>query len=370
MSERIDRNEPDFSAVSNAIHLNGRQWIGVGLFAIAMILLAPIVWQRIEPMKVEPDYRMPYELSEDYWLYDRLSRLAASDYDTVLLGDSVVWGQYVTREQTLSHYLNEQAGQRQFANLGLNGAYPVALAGLIEQYAQGIRDRNVIVQCNPLWLSSPRHDLQTVENVLPNHLGLLPQFVPNIPAYPFSGDNISKRIGVVVEQRVPFSAWTGHLQQAYFDRTDIPSWTMDHPYENPLKRIEQGLPPSDNALREEPISWFARGITKQDFNWVDLETSIQWRFFRRAVEILRQRDNRVFVLLGPFNEHMLTEKGLDAYQKVRTGMETWLRAEGIAYWAPPALASEQFADASHPLSIGYATLARDLLPRLQPPSRR
>jgi hypothetical protein len=364
MSERTDRNEPDFSAVSNAIHLSGRQWIGVGLFAIAMILLAPIIWQRIEPMKLEPDYRMPYELSEDYWLYDRLSRLAASDYDTLLLGDSVVWGQYVTREQTLSHYLNEQAGQQRFANLGLNGAYPVALAGLIEHYAQGICGRNVIVQCNPLWLSSPRRDLQTVENILPNHLGLLTQFVPNIPAYPFSGENISKRIGIVVEQRVPFSAWTGHLQQAYFERTDVPSWTMEHPYENPLKQIEQGLPPSDNALRELPISWFARGIPKQDFDWVDLDTSIQWRFFRRAVDILQQRDNRVFVLLGPFNEHMLTQQGLNGYQKVRAGMEAWLRDEGIAYFAPPALPSPEFADASHPLSPGYAALARELIQRL------
>jgi hypothetical protein len=364
MSERTDRNEPDFSAVSNAIHLSGWQWISVGLFTIAMILLAPIIWQRIEPMKVEPDYRMPSEISDDYWLYDRVSRLAVSNYDTLLLGDSVVWGQYVTREQTLSHYLNEQVGQQRFANLGLNGAFPVALTGLIEHYAQGIRGRNVIVQCNPLWLSSPRHDLQTVENVLPNHLRLLPQFIPNIPAYPFSGENISKRIGVVVEQRVPFSAWTGHLQQAYFDQTDIPSWTMEHPYENPLKRIEQGLPPSDNALREEPISWFARGITKQEFDWVDLDTSIQWRFFRRAVEILRQRDNQVFVLLGPFNEHMLTVDGLSRYQKVKAGMEAWLRENGIANLAPQPLPSPEYADASHPLSTGYAALARELIQRL------
>jgi hypothetical protein len=367
VSELHARTKQDATESSNAIYLSGWQWAGVGCFAVVLFLFAPILWQRFERFDVGPDYRMPYALNDDYWLYDRFSRLAASHYDTLLIGDSVVWGQYVTREQTLSHYMNEQAGQERVANLGLNGAYPVALAGLIEHYAKGIRGRNVIVQCNPLWLSSPRRDLQTVEKDPPNHLDLVPQFLPNIPAYPFSGENISKRIGIVVERRVPFSAWTGHLQQAYFEHTDVPSWTMEHPYDNPLTGIEQGLPPSDNMLRDPPISWTERGIKPEDFDWVDLDTSIQWRFFRRTVEILRQRENQVFVLLGPFNEHMLTEKGLSGYQKVKAGMETWLRNEGIAYWAPPALPSPQYADASHPLSTGYVALARELLPRLESP---
>jgi hypothetical protein len=365
MSERTSRNEPNLDAVSNAVHLSGREWIGVGLFTIALILLSPLLWQRIEPLELEPDYRMPYDLSADYWLYDRYARLAASEYDTVLIGDSVVWGQYVTREQTLSHYLNKEAGRESFVNLGLDGAYPVALAGLIEHYAQGIRGKNVLVQCNPLWLSSPRHDLQAGDSSEPNHPGLLPQFLPYLPAYPLTGENISRRIGIVVERPVPFFAWTDHLQQAYFEHSDVPSWTMEHPYDNPMTRLEQGLPPSDNTLRHEPISWIARGIKKQDFDWVELDTSIQWRFFRRAVEILRQRNNRVFVLLGPFNEHMLTDKGLAGYQKVKTGMELWLREQGIGYWAPQALPSPEYADASHPLSRGYAALAGELLPRLK-----
>jgi hypothetical protein len=46
-------------------------------------------------------------------------------------------------------------------------------------------------------------------------------------------------------------------------------------------------------------------------------------------------------------------------------METWLRAEGILYAAPRPLASEQYADASHPLGAGYATLAKELLPLLR-----
>jgi hypothetical protein len=363
MSKPPKETEPDAPDFSNAIYLTGRQWIGVGLFSLALFLFAPSLWQRFERFDLEPDYRMPYDLSADYGLYDRYSRLAAAHYDTLLLGDSVVWGQYVKREQTLSHYLNERAGSERFANLGLDGAHPAALAGLVEHYAGGVAGKNVILQCNPLWLSSPRHDLQTEDEFAFNHPRLVPQFTPHIPCYK---EQISPRIGIVVEQRVPFDAWTNHLQQAYFDRSDIPTWTRDHPYDNPLKGIKDGLPPSDNKLRHEPISWTERGIAKQDFDWVDLDTSIQWRFFRSAVEILQQRGNHVFVLLGPFNEHMLTEKGREGYQQLKAGMEAWLREAGIAYVDPAPLPSPLYADASHPLAAGYAQLARKLMPHLPP----
>jgi hypothetical protein len=364
MNEQLKQTEPLAPETSNAVYLTGWQWIGVGVFSFALVLLAPIAWQRFEEFDLEPDYRMPFDLSEDYWLYQRYAGLAASHYDAFVFGDSVVWGQYVTRPQTLSHYLNELVDEERFANLGLNGAHPVALAGLLEHYANGVSGKRVILHCNPLWLSSPRHDLQVEGRSDFNHPGLVPQFLFYIPSYPFNGENISRRIGIVVEQGVPFSAWTGHLQQAYFERTDVPSWTMEYPYKNPLEKIEQGLPPSDNSLREEPISWIARGIKKQDFDWVELDTSIQWHFFRRAVNLMRQRDNRVFVLLGPFNEHILTEKGLRGYERVKLGMEEWFRAQGISYIAPSPLPRDLYADASHPLSAGYALLAKEILPLL------
>src|SRR5262249_34324445 len=97
--------ESDVVAFSNGIRLTGRQWLGVGLFALALIILAPVLWKKVEPFDPGPDYRMPHELSNDYWLYERFADLAAGRYETVLIGDSVIWGEYVTRKDTLSHYL-------------------------------------------------------------------------------------------------------------------------------------------------------------------------------------------------------------------------------------------------------------------------
>jgi len=349
---------PDFS---NVVRLSLREWAAVGLCALVFVLAAPKLWERYEALQPGPDYRMPYDLSSDYWLYDRYTRAAAQTHEFLVIGDSVVWGQYVTREQTLTHYLNELAGRGRFANLGLDGAHPIALTGLIEHHASGIRNKPVLLQFNPLWLSSPRHDLSSNEESQFNHPRLVPQFVPWIAPYK---EAISPRIGVVVERSVPFLGWASHLQQAYFDRMDIPSWTLERPTANPLGTLRAGLPPSDNLLRHEPVPWYKRGITKQDFPWVGPAKSLQWRFLKRAIDVLEGRGNHVFVLLGPFNEHMLTDESRQSYHKVRAALEAELKVQGVQYYAPAALASDQYGDASHPLAPGYEILARELFSHL------
>src|SRR5271166_6023688 len=100
---------PDFS---NVVRLSLREWAAVGVCALIFVLAAPKLWERYEAFQPDPDYRMPYDLSSDYWLYDRYTRAAAQTYEWLAIGDSVVWGQYVRREQTLTHYLNELEGRR------------------------------------------------------------------------------------------------------------------------------------------------------------------------------------------------------------------------------------------------------------------
>jgi len=342
---------------SNAVRLSVGQWIFVGVFALAMVLFAPSAWKKAEPFQMEPDYRMPYDLSNDYWLYDRFARLAASHCDTLLIGDSVIWGEYVKRQETLAHYLNDLAGRQRFANLGLEGGDPAALAGLVEHYTGGVERKNVLLLCNPLWMSSPKHDLQETEDVRFNHPELLPQFIPRIPGYK---EETSKRIGRVIDRNVPFTAWTEHLQQAYFDRLSIPQWTLEHPLDNPLKPLKHGLPPSDDLLRHQPIPWTKHGIKPQDFPWVDLEQSLQWHSFQRALDILQRRGNRVFVLVGPFNEHLLTVGSRQRYGQMKHAIGAWLEERHVAHAVPRALPSKEYGDASHPLKDGYRRLARQL----------
>lgn len=350
--------EPGEVAFSNGIRLNGRQWFGLGLFAVVILAFAPLLGRHAEKFALEPDYRIPHNLSNDYWLYECFAGLAADHYDTVLLGDSVVWGEYATRQQTLSHYLNEETGRERFANLGLDGAHPLALGGLVEFYAEQISGKNVVLQYNPLWMSSQRADLQDEKVNEFNHPRLVPQFAPSIPAYKAE---ISPRLGVLMERYLPLGGWTTHLQQAYYDQTDIPGWTLEHPYDNPFKPIMRGLPPSDNSLRHLPQPWYKSGITKQDYPWVDPETSLQWHAFQQLIELLRQRGNRVFVLVGPFNEHLLSSESRERYQQVKATISSWLEEKQVPHAVPTPLPSAHYGDASHPLAEGYKQLAQQLV---------
>jgi hypothetical protein len=347
--------EPDSVAFSNAIRLTGRQWLGLGLFAVVLVAFTPSIWYRAERFALVSDYRIPHDLSSDYWLYGCVARMAADQDGILLIGDSVIWGEYVTRQETLSHYLNELAGDDRYANLGLDGAHPLALGGLVEFYADNVTGKNILLQCNPLWMSSRRADLQDDEASEFNHPRLVPQFAPSVPAYKAE---ISPRLGVQVERRLRFYSWTTHLQQAYYDRMDIPGWTLEHPYDNPLTPLTRGLPPSENSRRHLSQPWYKSGITKQDYPWVDLETSLQWRAFQGVVEYLQRRGNRVFVLVGPFNEHLLTPGSLKRYALVKATIAAWLREKRVPHAVPLPLPSEQYGDASHPLAEGYKQLAK------------
>ena len=112
--------------------------------------------------------------------------------------------------------------------------------------------------------------------------------------------------------------------------------------------------------RRRPISWQAGGLDRADFPWVNLDTSLQWRQFRRSVDVLTSRGNRVFVCVGPLNEHMLTDSSRLTYLALTRAIERWLQENAVPHFMPAALPSDLYADASHPLSEGYALLAKRL----------
>lgn len=343
---------------SNSLRLSGAEWIVVLVLFAASLVFGPLLWSRIETFDPEPNYRLPYELGSDYWLYSRYCGRACSQDKTLIIGDSVIWGHYVRPESTLSGYLNEKTASDRFANLGVDGIHPAALAGLLGYYARAISGKDVILHLNPLWMCSRKVDLQDSKEFRFNHPKLVPQFTPRIPCYraQFSG-----KASIIAERYSTFLSWASHLRIAYFDALDLPTWTLEHPYENPLKAVTLKLPAVDTYDEKEHVSWTQKGLRKQGHDWVKLETSIQWRFFKASVDTLRSRRNNVFVLVGPFNEHMLTQSSVEKYHEMKRAIESWLQQSGLAYYIPPPLPSELYRDASHPLSDGYASLAQQLL---------
>src|SRR5438552_3233436 len=86
----------------NGMRLRARHWLAVALVVTTVLAGTPWLWKKIERFDTGPDYRIPYALSTDYWLYERgLQRVRPENIPVI--GDSVIWGEYVQPDGTLSH---------------------------------------------------------------------------------------------------------------------------------------------------------------------------------------------------------------------------------------------------------------------------
>ena len=275
MNDRTDSTRPSQAAgpgevpyASHCVRLSAMQWLLAGAIALAVATLCPVLGERFETFAPAADYRIPYHLSEDYWLCEQLSSQAAAESKMLVVGDSVIWGQYVSPSETLTAHLNAIAGQPHFANLGVNGTHLIALAGLMEFHGGRIRGRKVLLHFNPLWMSSPARDLQTAEKVSFNHPALVPQFVPWIASYQAS---IEKRLSVVTARLLPQAGWAEHVRLAYLGNMDLPAWTIEHPGGNPFTLIGAADLKPEERPKRRPVSWLAAGLDRADFPWVDLD---------------------------------------------------------------------------------------------------
>jgi hypothetical protein len=356
------------------VRLSARQWLAAGALLALVAVVTPWLWEQIERFDIGADYRIPYQLSKDYWLYGRRLRQVAEPSHVMVLGDSVIWGEYVSPAGTLSHFLDREAGAtNRFINAGVNGLFPLALEGLVRYYGSSLRHQKVLLHCNLLWLTSPKADLSTDKEESFNHSRLTPQFRPRLRCYKADA---SERLSAIIERHFTFFTWISHLQTAYFGQKSILQWTLEddggspprypNTYKNPLKQITLRVPAAPEPDPERgPASprhkpWSTNGQATAQFEWVGLGSSLQWAAFQRVVQLLRERGDEVFVVVGPFNEHMMVEDNCPPYRTLRDGIAAWLAQNKIPHLVPQTLPSLLYADASHPLTEGYGLLAKEL----------
>jgi hypothetical protein len=358
---------------TNGIRLTPVQWVVTILASLAIVAVVPRMWYQAEGFEAAASYRVPYAVSADYALYERHVASAEAN-DVLVIGDSVIWGEYVSRNGTLSHFLTESQDERVYVNAGVNGLFPLALEGLVKNYGTAIANRKVILHCNMLWMSSPEADLNTKKERVFNHVELVPQFRLRIPCY---RADVTERTAIVARRTLPHLRWVRHLQVAYYDGASVPDWTLQddgkypptypNAYRNPLDPIRwavptESLPDAQRGIessRHQP--WNAAGRGQQIFEWVALDGSLQWAAFQRLVKLLRHRGNDVLVVMGPFNEHMVSESSRAGYQANKEQAEAWFQGQSVPVISPTVLPSELYGDASHPLTGGYKKLAAELL---------
>jgi hypothetical protein len=213
------------------------------------------------------------------------------------------------------------------------------------------------LHCNLLWLSSPQRDLREGEENAFNHPRLVPQWYPLIPAY---HADLDERLATSVDRDSAVRGWVQHLRAAYFDNQSITAWSLEHPYEFPLHELRGDIPQPETTYRHRTVPWNQQGIRPAAMDWVSLDASWQWRGFRMAVDALRAQTIQPFVVVGPFNEHLLPPDNRATYQALLAEVDRWLTANDIPHCLPELLPSEEYGDASHPLAAGYSRLAAAL----------
>ncbi|HLY08182.1 MAG TPA: hypothetical protein VKW04_02645 [Planctomycetota bacterium] len=343
--------DPDFDRP--AVELSLREWLLVAL-VVSLVLVAAMRFPfRGSSPEVERDYRIPYALSTRYELYRRYTTLAAAQFPTLIVGDSVVWGQCARKNDTLSHHLNELVKQPRFGNAGLDGMHPVALAELLTYHAPAIANTRVILQFDALWLMLEGPSSVHNRAILYNR----PDLIPRLAAH-FTGPfrEAASLSWSHLTRNSPLRDAGERLADA---RLDFLAWSLDHPYESPLRAISSALPPSEDSHPQRLVAW-SRGAVVHT-RWGELSQDDQWLAFLRIISLLQARGNDVLVLLGPMNEHMMGADTLDVYLKIKADIAATLLSKGIRCFVPSLLPSEHYGDICHPLGAGYADLAQELL---------
>lgn len=376
----IDSQE-EFAFATN-FRLSLRHWLAVLVILFVILGATTYGWSRIEKIPFGKDFRIPAKLKGDYWLFSKWSEYAVKHSSVLIMGDSVPWGQFVKSKQTLASCFTQQNHQKvSFANLGIGGVHPVALVGLLKYHGAAIHNTKVLLYWNLVWMRSDKMDLrQKKEFANLNHPRLLSQTDFSITCYQADFETRCTRW---LDQHSSLTSLINHLRMNYYGNNDLQSWMLEHPYRCPFsvinfkvdapflanphaKDIERARQAAPDDQRN-PLNWQrrlvdGRGYRLKDFPWVAPKDSRQWTAFLQSVKLLKQRGNQVFVLIGPLNANMLkSRENRELYASIRTKADKILTRQQVGHILVPALASDLFADLSHPLAKGYSLIARQAL---------
>ena len=343
---------------SNSLILSIGEWVLVGLLFFGIITVVSSCWHRWEEFNPDSDYRLPCweEKKSDYWAFSRWCKYAHPRYKVFVIGGSVIWGQEVRNDETISHYLNQFAGDKRFsANMALDGFHPVAMYGLTKYYGKHLNDKHILLLCSPFWMSNKRYDLQG-EWYNFHHPRLAPQFWPRIKCYK---EKVDVKLAVLLERGIPFVGLIRHILSNYYENVSVQKWIVKHPYRNPLTAITFKSGPVLAKAQGSGQSWEERYQEKLDRYYLSASESLQLKYFKKTIKLMQSKNNKLFVLLL-YHPYILTPESLERFYNFRKEIRLWLDKEGISYFdVDQHIPSKYYADeCSHFLKEGHIILAK------------
>lgn len=347
-------------SVSNEMILSLREWI---ITLILFAVLSTVIyygWNKWEKYNPGPDHRETCwaEKQSDYWAYNRWIRYARNHYKLMLIGDSVIWGQEVRCDQTITHYINEYYGREIIANLGNDGLFMAGIDGIVKYYGDNLSNANVLLQLSPLWMSNIKRDLRGKEKYQYHHPRLLPLFNSRINYY----HDFNTRLGYFVEHYFRLSTFVRHLMANYYDNKSISGWMMDNPYSNPFAAITFQAAPVMAESQGEGISWEEKKMKLSNDSFLNPSESVQWGFFTDAIKRLQKKNSKVFVMIGPFNQFMFTPESRGRLFTMVNEIKKDLDKMGVPYFDTfrIGLESKMFGDSCHLLKEGHMLIGKKI----------
>ena len=120
------------------------------------------------------------------------------------------------------------------------------MEGLVRDNANVLHDRKIIVHCNLLWMSSPKADLEHTGS------GALQSLDAGAAVSPANSQLFGGCIAAhdaLIDRKVPYFSWVGHIENCYYDQKSISRWTLEddgqeppnypHAWENPLTPLHR-----------------------------------------------------------------------------------------------------------------------------------
>ena len=345
---------------SNALILSLREWIVTALLLVGLGTSFYFGWYWWEKFEPGVDFRVTCwaERMSDYWTYARWCRYTRTRYKVFLMGDSVIWGQEVRNDETISHYLNEHYGEETIANLGIDGLHHAGIYGLVNSWGQYLDNQNIILQFNPLWMGSASRDLRGEGDYYFHHPRLIPQLSFRI----HYNRDLNTRLGYLAEHYFRLLPFVRHLMVNYYDNKSVSNWMLDNPYLNPFSAITFQSTPVMVESQGRSLDWETKKLKVSDAPYIFPEESVQWAYFVKALDILKRKDVRVYILLGPYNHYAHTPESRERMYAMISEIKKYFDDMGYPYFDTLKinLPSNTFADMCHLLKDGHIMLAEAL----------
>ena len=153
-----------------------------------------------------------------------------------------------------------------------------------------------------------------------------------------------------------------HVRVAFLDNKDVKNHLAKQPDKPLCKQLSLNIEPLETGHpSDSKITWEDAGIAEQDWPWVPLDESRQWRSYLATLELLKKRGNTVVAVVGTVKPSMQTAASLEKYRALRADALKRLKDNGYKTVDLPELPSEEYGDASHPLAAGYERLAEFMM---------